>query len=45
MHRAKLDENLKLYEFALLLESIVIKTVEQGVLTKDLAIMIHKNKK
>ena len=42
MHRANLDKNDKLHKFAELLENVVIQTVESGVLTKDLAIIIHK---
>ena len=45
MHRAKLDNNEKLNKFAHLLENVVIETVEQGVMTKDLAIIIHKTNK
>ena len=39
LHRAKLDDNKKLDGFARTLESTVIKTVEKGVMTKDLAII------
>ena len=39
MHRAKLDNNKKLDGFAKSLEATVIKTVEQGIMTKDLAII------
>ena len=45
MHRAKLDNNEKLNNFAHLLEKIVVQTVEEGVMTKDLAIIIHKTNK
>ena len=44
-HRAKLDNNKELEEFALKLESIVIKTVESGYMTKDLAMLIGNNHK
>ena len=44
-HRAKLDNNKELEKFALKLESIVIKTVESGYMTKDLAILIGNNHK
>ncbi len=44
-HRAKLDNNNELEEFALKLESIVIKTVESGYMTKDLAMLIGNNHK
>ena len=42
-HRAKLDNNKELKEFAIKLESIVIKTVESGYMTKDLALLIGNN--
>ena len=41
-HRAKLDNNKLLEEFALKLEKVVIKTVENGFMTKDLAILVGK---
>ena len=44
-HRAKLDNNKELEEFALKLESTVIKTVESGYMTKDLAMLIGNNHK
>jgi len=44
-HRAKLDNNKELKEFAIKLESIVIKTVESGYMTKDLAMLIGNNHK
>ena len=44
-HRAKLDNNKELEEFALKLESIVIRTVESGYMTKDLAMLIGNNHK
>ena len=44
-HRAKIDNNKELEEFALKLESIVIKTVESGYMTKDLAMLIGNNHK
>tara|TARA_Y100001968_G_scaffold70361_1_gene61495 strand:- start:3 stop:1214 length:1212 start_codon:yes stop_codon:yes gene_type:complete len=44
-HRAKLDNNKELEEFALKLESIVIKTVESGYMTKDLAMLIGNDHK
>lgn len=40
-HRGKLDGNAPLVDFSLDLERAVIKTVEQGHMTKDLAICIH----
>ena len=39
-HRAKLDDNVKLKEFALKLEKVCIKTVEKGSMTKDLALLV-----
>ena len=42
-HRGKLDQNLELIEFCKTLESICIKTVENGQMTKDLALLIHGN--
>ena len=41
-HRAKLDNNPKLAEFASTLEKVCIQTVESGKMTKDLAILISK---
>ena len=41
-HRAKLDNNKLLKEFALKLEKVVIKTVENGSMTKDLAMLVGK---
>jgi isocitrate dehydrogenase len=43
-HRAKLDKNQPLAQFTKDLEAAVIKTVEKGFMTKDLAICIHGNK-
>jgi isocitrate dehydrogenase len=46
MHRAKLDENKDLQKFCETLEAAVIQTVEEGKMTKDLALCIHgKNMK
>ncbi|MEJ6627394.1 MAG: NADP-dependent isocitrate dehydrogenase [Actinomycetes bacterium] len=42
-HRAKLDSNPKLAEFAATLEKVCIQTVESGKMTKDLAILISKD--
>ena len=39
-HRAKLDDNPALAEFATTLEDVVIKTVESGKMTKDLALLV-----
>ncbi len=41
-HRAKLDNNRDLREFCITLEKVCIKTVEKGKMTKDLAMLIHK---
>ena len=38
-HRAKLDGNVELAKFSTLLEESVIEAVEQGAMTKDLAIL------
>jgi len=40
IHRAKLDKNIKLGEFAKLLEKTCTDTIESGHMTKDLAICI-----
>ena len=40
LHRAKLDNNEKLKEFALTLENVCISTVEKGSMTKDLALLV-----
>ncbi|KAI4350666.1 hypothetical protein L6164_005099 [Bauhinia variegata] len=40
-HRAKLDNNKRLQDFAHKLEAACIETVESGKMTKDLAILIH----
>ena len=39
-HRAGLDENQALAQFAVLLEKSVIATIEKGQMTKDLAVLI-----
>jgi isocitrate dehydrogenase len=39
-HRAKLDDNGDLAKFALKLEEVVVDTVEQGFMTKDLALLV-----
>ncbi len=39
-HRGKLDNNDALIEFASTLEDVVIKTVESGKMTKDLALLV-----
>ena len=45
LHRAKLDGNDELTKFAKSLEEVCIETVENGEMTKDLAILIDKNSK
>ena len=39
-HRGKLDDNQELIDFTLTLEDVVIKTVEAGGMTKDLALLV-----
>ena len=39
-HRAKLDANEKLGKFADALEKVVVQTIEEGKMTKDLAVLI-----
>jgi isocitrate dehydrogenase len=39
-HRAKLDGNAELAEFAETLEKVVVDTVEAGFMTKDLALLV-----
>lgn len=43
-HRGKLDDNQKLVEFSKALERVCIQTVESGIMTKDLALLIHGQK-
>ena len=42
-HRAKLDNTPELAKFADTLEKVCIKTVEEGKMTKDLALLISKD--
>ncbi|MEL0245889.1 MAG: NADP-dependent isocitrate dehydrogenase [Alphaproteobacteria bacterium] len=44
-HRAKLDKNRALEEFAKKLENICIETLENGIMTKDLALMVGPEQK
>jgi len=44
-HRAKLDNNAELAKFATTLEQTVVKTVESGCMTKDLALLIGAEQK
>ena len=41
-HRGKLDDNQALIDFCQTLEKVCIETVESGKMTKDLALLIHK---
>lgn len=43
-HRGKLDENQELINFAHTLEKVCVDTVESGKMTKDLALLIKKDK-
>jgi len=45
LHRGKLDGNEELSKFASALEEVCIETVENGEMTKDLAILIDKDSK
>src|SRR5690348_15470897 len=42
--RGKLDGNQELIDFCHALERVCIETVEEGKMTKDLAVCIHGNK-
>ena len=44
-HRAKLDDNAPLMNFATTLERVVVETVESGDMTKDLALLVGPNQK
>jgi isocitrate dehydrogenase len=44
-HRAKLDNNAELAKFAATLEKVCIDTVEQGFMTKDLALLVGPDQK
>ncbi len=39
-HRAKLDDNAALAKFASTLESVTVATIEEGSMTKDLAVLV-----
>jgi isocitrate dehydrogenase len=41
-HRGKLDNNQSLIDFCQTLEAVCIETIESGTMTKDLALLIHK---
>ncbi len=44
-HRGKLDENSELKKFVKILEKVCVQTVENGFMTKDLAILIGPDQK
>lgn len=44
-HRAKLDGNDKLAKFASTMEKVCVDTVEQGYMTKDLALLVGPDQK
>ena len=44
-HRAKLDGNEDLKKFVKTLEKVCIKVIEDGSMTKDLAVLVGKNQK
>ena len=43
MHRGKLDNNQELIDFCKLLESVCIETIEEGKMTKDLALLVFRD--
>ena len=45
MHRAKLDGNASLHNFAQTLETVCVSSVENGHMTKDLALLVGPNQK
>jgi isocitrate dehydrogenase len=45
IHRAKLDDNAALMNFAQTLEKVVVDTVESGSMTKDLALLVGPDQK
>ena len=44
-HRGKLDSNNELTKFSKTLEKVCVETVEKGLMTKDLAILVGKSTK
>ena len=44
-HRAKLDNNAELLNFAETLEKVTVQTVEDGFMTKDLALLVGPDQK
>ena len=45
LHRAKLDDNSDLRDFALKIEEVVVDTVQSGEMTKDLALLVGPEQK
>ena len=43
MHRGKLDNNHELIDFCKLLEGVCIETIEEGKMTKDLALLVFRD--
>ncbi|MSO31559.1 MAG: NADP-dependent isocitrate dehydrogenase [Ilumatobacteraceae bacterium] len=43
MHRGKLDDNAALVDFAEKLEAVCVEAIEEGEMTKDLAILISRD--
>jgi isocitrate dehydrogenase len=43
MHRGKLDDNQELINFCKTLEEVCIETVEDGKMTKDLALLVFRD--
>ena len=43
MHRGKLDNNQELIDFCKLLEGVCIETIEEGKMTKDLALLVFRD--
>ena len=43
MHRGKLDNNQELIKFCKTLEEVCIETVEDGKMTKDLAMLVFRD--
>jgi len=44
IHRAKLDGTPELAKFAETLEKVCVQSIENGQMTKDLALIIHEKK-
>ena len=45
LHRAKLDDNSDLRDFAQKIEEVVVNTVQSGDMTKDLALLVGPEQK